>query len=508
MIKLFSRRDFLGASLAAGILPILPAVARAAVSSEPKRLVAGTRTLEVNGRPAKVFGLIGPDGRPGIRLAAGERFQIELVNETGVNTIVHWHGQLPPWTQDGFPWPQTPPIANGVVQGYDYAPIAGTYWMHSHHEMQEQSLMTAPLIVYDIAQLREDRQEVVLMLHDFTFRTPDEVLAVLTGTGPATANAMTRMAEDGQGPSGGSNASETRMAGMADTAARAPSMVMPGMAMSGPGDKRLDLNDVHYDAFLANDRTLTDPEIVRVERGGRIRLRIINGASSSQFWIDLGELIGRVVATDGHPVHPVIGSRFPITMAQRLDILIDLPRAGAFPIFAQLEGASRRTGIILAMADARIPRIADRAQVGPPIDNSLEARLTAVKPLPTRPANIVHTIALGGGMKPYSWSMNGEYWPRITPLTLSKGQRVEIELVNHSMMAHPIHLHGHAFQVIAIDGRPIHGAVRDTVLVPMMGRVRIAFDADNPGRWAFHCHNLYHMVTGMMTEFRYQGIAA
>jgi FtsP/CotA-like multicopper oxidase with cupredoxin domain len=50
--------------------------------------------------------------------------------------------------------------------------------------------------------------------------------------------------------------------------------------------------------------------------------------------------------------------------------------------------------------------------------------------------------------------------------------------------------------------------VRDTVLVPAMGHVRIAFDADNPGRWAFHCHNLYHMMTGMMTEFRYQGIAA
>jgi FtsP/CotA-like multicopper oxidase with cupredoxin domain len=76
------------------------------------------------------------------------------------------------------------------------------------------------------------------------------------------------------------------------------------------------------------------------------------------------------------------------------------------------------------------------------------------------------------------------------------------------MMAHPIHLHGHVFQVVAIDGRPLRGAVRDTVLVSPGGRVRIAFDADNPGRWAFHCHNLYHMETGMMTELRYQGIAA
>jgi FtsP/CotA-like multicopper oxidase with cupredoxin domain len=138
------------------------------------------------------------------------------------------------------------------------------------------------------------------------------------------------------------------------------------MSMSAPDGMRMGLNDVHYDAFLANDRTLADPEIVRVERGGRVRLRIINGASSSQFWVDLGELVGRVVATDGHPVHPVAGSRFPIAMAQRLDILIDLPRTGAFPILAQLEGEGRQTGIVLATAGARIPRIEDSAKSAPP----------------------------------------------------------------------------------------------------------------------------------------------
>jgi FtsP/CotA-like multicopper oxidase with cupredoxin domain len=500
-----SRRGFLGAALATGVLP---AVARSA-SPRPKRLVAGTRTLEVNGRPARVFGLVGPDGRPGIRLAPDERFRVELANETGVRTLVHWHGQLPPWTQDGFPWPQTPPVENGDVQAYDYAPIAGTYWMHSHHEMQEQRLMTAPLIVHDAAVLREDRQEVVLMLHDFTFRTPDEVLAGLIGTSATTARAVAQNAEDGGGRMGSSTSSQPGVGGMANMAGRdMPRMAMAANSMSAPGHMHMDLNDVHYDAFLANDKTLADPEIARVERGGRIRLRVINGASSSQFWIDLGELDGRVVATDGHPVHPVAGNRFPIAMGQRLDILIDLPRAGAFPVLARLEGAGRQTGIVLATAGAQISRIADTVQGAPSFDNSLETRLAAAEPLPVRPADLVRTIGLGGGMKPYAWSMDGEYWPRTTPLMLSKGQRVEIELVNHSMMAHPIHLHGHAFQLVAIDGRPLQGAVRDTVLVTPMGRVRIAFDADNPGRWAFHCHNLYHMMTGMMMEFRYQGITA
>jgi FtsP/CotA-like multicopper oxidase with cupredoxin domain len=82
--------------------------------------------------------------------------------------------------------------------------------------------------------------------------------------------------------------------------------------------------------------------------------------------------------------------------------------------------------------------------------------------------------------------------PHVTPLLLSEGQRIEIDLINHSMMAHPMHLHGHAFQLIAIDGRKINGAVRDTVLVMPMSRVRITFDANNPRRWPFHCHNLYH----------------
>ncbi|WP_264798158.1 multicopper oxidase domain-containing protein, partial [Acidocella aminolytica] len=77
---------------------------------------------------------------------------------------MHWHGQLPPWTQDGFPWPQTPPLAPAATRAYNYAPIPGTYWMHSHQGLQEQSLMTAPLIVRDAIELREDRQEIVLML--------------------------------------------------------------------------------------------------------------------------------------------------------------------------------------------------------------------------------------------------------------------------------------------------------------------------------------------------------
>ena len=269
----------------------------------------------------------------------------------------------------------------------------------------------------------------------------------------------------------------------------------------------IDLNDIDYDAFLANDRTLADPEVIQVERGARVRLRLINAASATQFWIDLGALMGTVIASDGHPVRPVRGTRLPLTMAQRLDVLIDLPGEGAFPIFAQVEGKRERTGIILATPGAHVSRLAQAAEQDvSPVDLSLEGRLEAVEPLEPRVADVTHRVILAGGMAPYAWSLNDQYWPNVTPLMISKGQRVVIEMVNRSMMAHPMHLHGHAFQVTALNGTPVTGAVRDTVLVPPMGSITIAFDADNPGRWVFHCHNLYHMMTGMITEVRYPGV--
>jgi FtsP/CotA-like multicopper oxidase with cupredoxin domain len=112
-------------------------------------------------------------------------------------------------------------------------------------------------------------------------------------------------------------------------------------------------------------------------------------------------------------------------------------------------------------------------------------------------------VALTGGMAPYVWSINDEIWPHVERPVVREGQRVIIEMQNRTMMAHPMHLHGHHFQVVALNGSALAGAVRDTVHVPAMGSVRIAFDADNPGRWPLHCHNLYHRAAGMMTELLY-----
>ena len=107
-------------------------------------------------------------------------------------------------------------------------------------------------------------------------------------------------------------------------------------------------------------------------------------------------------------------------------------------------------------------------------------------------------------MAGYVWSINNVPWTKdVPPLAIAKGERVELIFVNQTPMSHPMHLHGHEFQVVEIDGKRFAGAVRDTVLVTPGRRVVVAFDANNPGLWALHCHLLYHLDAGMFTTLRY-----
>ena len=478
----FSRRRLLasGATLAAGAG--LLGLARSPAAAEPlATLRAVRRSIAVNGKAASVFGLLGPDGKSGLTLDPGQRFNIALANEIDDALIVHWHGQTPSPDQDGVAdTGYAAPIAAGARQGYDFAPRTGTHWMHSHHGLQEQDLMAAPLVIRTEEDRRRDAQEVTVLLHDFSFRDPAELLAGLTkGTGMAMDHA-----------------------GMSDMQGMDMSQMDQGAMDNGGG--AADLNDVAYDAYLANDRTLRDPEVFIVERSGRVHLRLINGATATAFWIDLGGLEGDVIAVDGNPVAPVRLRRFPIAQGQRVDVLMTLAGSGAFPILAQREGDAAQTGFILATPGAAIAKLGDTAHhAAAPVDNSLEAQLRATTPLQERPADVTHRLGLTGSMIPYQWSFDGRTWKDHVPLAVKAGQRVVLEVVNRSMMAHPMHLHGHHFQVVALNGAPLSGAMRDTVLVPVDGAVTLAFDADNPGRWLFHCHNLFHMATGMMTEVAY-----
>jgi FtsP/CotA-like multicopper oxidase with cupredoxin domain len=505
---MLSRRAFLLSTLAASTaLPTLAHSQSASPrgdSSAPTVLRLERRSIEVNGKSASVFGIRQPDGTVGIRTEVGKRFRVRVENRINEPSLIHWHGLTPPWQQDGVPGVSGPPIPPGGSADYDFPlRFGGTYWMHSHWGFQEQLMMDAPLIIRDQRD-RPDQQEVIVMLADFSFTPPEQIFeqlkkgdAMPSMAGmPQAAPAAAEMKGMGQGGA--------MTMPMPAAKSGSKSGAMPGMAMGA--DAKPDLNDVKYDAFLANDRTLADPEVVKVEPGGRVLLRVINSASMSSFHLDLGQLDGELIAVDGFRTAPVKARRFPISVAQRLDIRLSIPRGpGAYPVLAKLEGENKQTGIVLVAGGAAIARIPSEASMASPaLTLDLESRLRALQPLKVRKADRVHVINLTGEMMGYRWSLNNVVWNKDTPpLPLAKGERVELVLFNQTRMPHPMHLHGHEFQVVEIDGKRFPGAVRDTVLVPPGRRVVVAFDANNPGHWAFHCHLLYHMEAGMFATFQY-----
>jgi FtsP/CotA-like multicopper oxidase with cupredoxin domain len=481
---MLSRRAFLLSALAASTTSTLArAQAAPQTSAQLTVLRIARRSIEVNGKPASVLGIRQPDGTFGIRTRVGDRFRVRVENTLNEPSLIHWHGLTPPWQQDGVPGVSGPPIPPGGSADYDFPlRFGGTFWMHSHQGFQEQLLMAAPLIIRDQRD-RPDQQEVIVMLADFSFTPPEQIFEGLK------KSAMSSMGGSPSAPASGGMKGMKMAPGTATDAAAKP-----------------DLNDVTYDAFLANDRTLGDPEVVKVEPGGRVLLRVINSSSMSAFHVDLGALDGELIAVDGFPIAPVVARRFLIAVAQRLDIRLAIPRAAAaHPVLAVLEGETKQTGIILRAGNAPVARIPDTASTAsPPLTLDLERRLRAVKPLKPRKADRTHTLNLTGEMAGYVWSINNVAWTKdVPPLPVAAGERVELIFVNQTRMQHPMHLHGHEFQVVEIDGKRFAGAVRDTVLVPPRRRVVVAFDANNPGLWALHCHLLYHLESGMFITLRY-----
>jgi len=339
----FTTRGFLATTAAMAASTTLPSFALG--QKAPLSLTATTRVLDINGRAATVYGLANATGRQGMVLDPGQRFRLDLTNSLDVETIIHWHGQIPPNEHDGVPNLPMPLLQPGETRSYDYSPMPGTYWMHSHVPVQEMNLLAAPLIVLSAEDVVSDRQKVVMFLHDFSFWPAEEILAKITGGMPG--HDMSAM--------GNAAAGSDAMAGIDRSGGG-----MSGMGMSGSGVAMggmvMDLNDFNFDAHLANDRVLSDPEVIAVETGGRIRLRVVNAAAATVFWIDTGDVPARLVAVDGHAVVPVPGSRFGLAMAQRLDIEIDLPDAGAPPVQALRGGARERSAIILATTGAEVRR--------------------------------------------------------------------------------------------------------------------------------------------------------
>jgi FtsP/CotA-like multicopper oxidase with cupredoxin domain len=263
---MLSRRALLAGGVSCLASPAMLARAQNSADSAataPTILRLERRDIEVNGKTASVYAIRQPNGTFGVTTEVGKSFRVRVENGIDESSLIHWHGLTPPWRQDGVPGISGPPIPAGGSADYDFPlRFGGTFWMHSHEGLQEQGLMTAPLIIHDERD-RSDEQEVVVMLADFSFTPAEQIFENLKNSGS--------------------------MAGMANPAGAMAST--SGMTMAAPmstGQSGPDLNDVKYDAFLANFRTLADPEIVKVEPGGRVLLRIINSSSMSAFHVGLG----------------------------------------------------------------------------------------------------------------------------------------------------------------------------------------------------------------------------
>ncbi len=437
------------------------------------------RTLEINGKLATVMGLHQPDGKQGLFIDVNQPFNVTLQNSLAVPTAIHWHGLHPPNNQDGVPGLTQPVVAPGSSFRYDFPTRpSGTHWMHSHEGLQEAFLLAAPLIVHDLSDEPKDERQIILFLGDFSFTPPPEIYARL------------------RKPSAGAMAMGGKMA--------------PGKAHESTPMAKPDANDVDYDAYLANDRTLADPDVVRVEKNAPLRLRIINGSSGTNYFISLGDLKADLIATDGMPIQPISGSLFPLAIAQRIDLRLRLPRDGSFPILALRENAAEQTGFILATKGASVTKL--------PVTNSapaglltldMERQFIAAAPLAPRPIDRSFDLRLTGNMARYEWSINDIVFDVKSPatqaaqVTVKPGQRVALRFINDTGMSHPMHLHGHSFQVIDINGKSLNGALRDTVLVTPKSSVTVAFDANNPGIWYVHCHVLWHLAAGMATLVKY-----
>ena len=426
--------------------------------------------LDGKGKGVQAYELIfiTPDGsasKEGYFGVKGEMFNVMVENMSSKATTLHWHGLILPNSEDGVPNVTQVLIQPGEKKSYNYKLLqAGTFWMHSHQGLQEQQQLSAPFIIYESAEKRKDH-EVTMFLEDFTYENPRKIFNKLRSSKMKTSKV---------------NAKESQ-----------------------------DFNDINYDAFLTNKKSLANPEIVMVSPGEKIRIRIINASSSTNYQINLGELDGTLTAVDGEKIKHLSGKKFPIGIANRLDVTVQIPeKGGAFPILALVEGESYQTGLILATEKSAIPKINPIANksIGRVDYYGLETRLHSKQPLKKRVADKTFEYVLEGKMAGYVWTINKQSWPKITPSVINYGDRIEMIFINKNSMSHPMHLHGHVFQVTEIDGQAIKdGAKRDTVLVQPNTTVKVQFNADNPGVWVMHCHNLYHLAAGMLTTLQYQG---
>ena len=465
-----TRRGLLTAGAATALLAGLPPWPRSARAATELRLAAGasrTRLVPTPHPDTAVWSYDDQVPGPEIRARQGERLRVVVDNRLGEETTVHWHGMRVPNPMDGVPHLTQRPIAPGETFGYEFdCPDAGTYWYHPHQRSFEQvgRGLYGPLIVEEREPIQVDR--------DLTWVLDDWRL-------------------------------------------------LPDAQIS---DDFGNMHDVSHNGRIGNTVTVNGRilETFGVRRGERVRLRLVNAANARIFGLAFEEHRPQVIALDGQPVtpHEPAGGRVVLGPAMRADLVIDMTGA-----------AGERFSVIDSFYRGLEYRLLDLVYDAAPLrERPLETPITLAAntmPEPDLETAERHEITFGGGMmggmmtammggrqmdmremmhNGMAWAINGiaASGHIMEPLvTLTRGRSYLLAMDNDTAWHHPIHLHGHSFRVISRNGVATrHREWQDTVLMAPRERAEIAFVADNPGDWMFHCHILEHQAAGMMGVIR------
>ena len=452
------------------------------------------------------------DGRlPGreIRLRQGRAARIRVVNDLDVPTSVHWHGIRLDNRADGVPGLTQDPIAPG--ESFDYVftpPDAGTYIYHSHVGTQlDRGLYGALIVEPRREELAYDR-EAILLLDDWLDGIdgdPDRTLRELRRNGMAMGGGAAMQGMDMEDMNAGGHGSMAMDAGSAMRAARsgahrrldgrAPGLDhLAGMANAMQAGAT-DPGDVRHPLYLINGRAPEDPDAVAVRRGDRLRLRIVNPSADTIFRVFAENHDLTITHADGLAVRPVVSEALVVAMGERYDVLVDARGDGVARIVADPLGKPGRAVALLRYAGSRAKAPRPDAPVRRPRRIASYGDLEPVAPIGFGAA--ARAIALPLELQaPYTWTLGGQAFPDADPVRVRLGETVRFEMTNHTTMPHPMHLHGHSFRQV-VRGTTM-GALKDTILVPPQRATTVEWVADNPGAWAFHCHNAYHAEAGMM----------
>ncbi|HET9021685.1 MAG TPA: multicopper oxidase family protein [Ornithinibacter sp.] len=433
-------------------------------------------TVDLGGIVVDTWGYGDSVPGPLLRATAGDLLRVTVDNRLPADTSVHWHGVALRNDMDGVPGMTQAPIAGGTSFLYEFtAPDPGTYFYHPHSGVQLDRGLYGVLVVDDPGDPGDHDLEWVVTLDDWvdgTGRTPDEALAALVAAG-----------EDGSGAGGGPM-------GMG-----AGPMGMGGM---GHGSMGMGGGDVDHPHHLVDGRVPEAPRTFAGSPGQRVRVRLVNAGSDTAYRVALGGHRLTVTHSDGFPVRPVTGDALLVGMGERYDVTVTLGD-GVFPLVASAEGKTGQGLALVRTGTGAVPP----ATVRPAELDGRVLTLSDLVPadgvaLPGRPVERSHDLLLSGTMAPYRWTINGETFEDAEPLGVREGERVRLRFSNMSMMVHPMHVHGHTFGIAG------SGVRKDTVIVRPMESVTVDLDADNPGQWAAHCHNVYHAEAGMMTTLSYR----